>query len=50
MNFTWLLAVVAFTGAIIFYGWHIQHGVWQWEFLMMWGLLLWCLSGHPKAP
>jgi hypothetical protein len=50
MSLTWLLAVIAFVMSVIFSAWSIHHGVWSWQFFMLWGLLLWCVSGHAKAP
>ena len=47
---THLLAIIAFALAVIFYAWSINHGVWTPIFLALWGLLLWCISGHPKWP
>ena len=45
-----LLAIIALALAVIFFGFHLAHGVWSWEFLALWGLLLWCISGHEKWP
>ena len=45
-----LLAILAFALAVIFFAWNIKHGVWSWEFLMLWGFLLECVSGHEKWP
>ena len=47
---TYLLGLIAFALAIVFYAWHLSHGVWAWPFFMLWGLFLVFLSGHPKWP
>lgn len=47
---THLLAIIAFALAVIFYAWSITHGVWTWEFFMLWGFLLEAISAHPKWP
>jgi hypothetical protein len=50
VKLTHLLAIIAFILALVFYAWHISHDVWTWVFFELWGLLLWCVSEHPKAP
>ena len=47
---THLAAIIAFILGVIFYAWSISHGIWAWEFFMLLGLALWCISAHPKAP
>jgi hypothetical protein len=51
VKLTLLLALISFALALIFYGWHVAHGVWTWQFWALWGLFLWCLSGaHDRVP
>ena len=45
-----LLAIIAFILALIFFGWNIKHGVWSWQFFMLWGFLLECAAGHERLP
>lgn len=45
-----LLAIIAFALAVIFFAWHIVHGVWSWQFFMLWGFLLSTIAGHEKWP
>lgn len=45
-----LLAILAFALAVIFFALNIKNGVWSWQFLMLWGFLLECVSGHEKWP
>jgi len=47
---THLAAIGAFILAVVFYGWNVKHGVWSWEFFMLWGFLLEAVSGHGKWP
>ena len=44
-----LLAIIAFVLSVVFYAWDIAHGHWTWTLFMLLGLLLWCISGHPKC-
>ena len=47
---THLLAIIAFALSVIFYAWSIKHGVWSWQFFMLWGFLLEAVSSHDKWP
>lgn len=47
---TKLLAIISFILSLIFYAWSISHGIWTWQFFMILGLALDCLSDHPKVP
>ena len=51
MKLTLILALLCFFAALLFYGFRLAHGVWTWQFLMLWGFFLWCLSGaHDRVP
>jgi hypothetical protein len=39
-----LFAIISFALGFIFKAWSISHGAFDWQLLMLLGLLLWCIS------
>lgn len=51
MKLTRLLAIVALILSCVFWAVHFTNGLWCYQFMMLLGLTLWCISDfHDKIP
>jgi hypothetical protein len=44
-----LFAIISLALSLVFYAWSISHGTFTWILFLILGLLLWCISDHPKV-